>query len=270
MATQTKAPTPPTIDEPSTLSRKLSGIWFVDFYRSAVGKKYVMAITGIVLMGYVIAHMVGNLKLYLGAAELNHYGEFLRDLLVPILPRTVTLWLMRIALLGATVLHVHAAIALTEMNRKARTTKYQGKREFLAADFASRTMRMTGIIVLLFVVFHLADLTWGSANPDFVRGDPYNNMVASFQRVPVAILYIVANIALGFHLYHGAWSLFQSMGINNRRFNAWRRSFAVGFTAIVVGANLTFPIAIVTGLVDYDEGARQDVIEHAGATADHG
>jgi succinate dehydrogenase / fumarate reductase cytochrome b subunit len=119
----------------------------------------------------------------------------------------------------------------------------------LAADFASRTMRWSGVIVLLFVVFHLLDLTWGPANPDFRDGDPYHNVVVSFQRWPVAIVYIVANLALALHLYHGAWSLFQSMGWSHPRWNAWRRRFAVAFMVVVAGGNITFPIVVLTGAV---------------------
>ena len=133
---------------------------------------------------------------------------------------------MRIVLIGAFFGHIVAAYQLTRMNQKARPTKYQSKRDYVAANFASRTMRWTGIIVALFVVFHLADLTWGSANPNFVRGDPYDNLFNSFDRVPVAIIYIVAMLALGFHIFHGAWSMFQSLGLNNPRWNIWRRYFA--------------------------------------------
>jgi succinate dehydrogenase / fumarate reductase cytochrome b subunit len=222
--------------------------WALDFYRSAVGKKYVMAITGIIWMGYVLAHMIGNLKIYLGPEELNHYAEFLRELLVPILPRTVTLWLMRSVLIVALVLHVHAAYALTRMNRQSRPVRYQASRDYIAANFAARTMRWTGVIVLLFIAFHLADLTWGFANPDFVRGDVYHNVVESLSFLPTATFYILANLALGLHLYHGAWSMFQSMGINNPRFNHWRRYFAVAFAALITVGNLSFPVAILLGL----------------------
>ena len=109
------------------------------------------------------------------------------------------------------------------MNRKARPVRYQSPRDYVAANFASRTMRWTGVIVGLFVIFHLLDLTWGTANPNFVRGDPYDNLFDGFERVPVAIVYILANIALGVHLFHGVWSMFQSLGWNNPRFNVWRR-----------------------------------------------
>jgi succinate dehydrogenase / fumarate reductase cytochrome b subunit len=110
-------------------------------------------------------------------------------------------------------------------------------------------MRWTGIIVLLFLAYHLADLTWGWVNPDFVRGEVYDNLVASLSNPIVALFYLAANAALGVHLYHGAWSLFQSLGINSPRFNPWRRLFAITFAVITVGGNLSFPIAVQLGIV---------------------
>ena len=221
----------------------------VELYRSALGKKYVMAITGIMLMGFVFAHMVGNLKMYLGAEDFNHYGHFLRELLVPILPRTVALWGLRLGLVAAFVLHIHAAYSLTVMNRRAREVKYQSPRDYIAANFASRTMRWTGVIVGLFLVWHLFDLTFTGTGYHYVRGMPYENVSESFSRIPVAALYVVANLALGVHLFHGAWSLFQSMGWNNPRFNTWRRNFAAAFAAIIVIGNVSFPIAVLAGVV---------------------
>jgi succinate dehydrogenase / fumarate reductase cytochrome b subunit len=223
--------------------------WPLDLYRSSVGKKYAMALSGIVLMAYVLLHMVGNLKLYLGAESLNAYGEWLRVVGEPALPRETLLWLTRAVLLVALGVHLHAAYALTVINRRARPERYHSRRDYSAADFASRTMRWTGVIVLLFVVFHLLDLTWGAANPGYVEGDVYRNVVASFQRWPVALAYVAANLALGVHLYHGAWSLFQSMGWNDRRVNRWRRNFALAFTAAVVVGNVSLPVAVVTGAV---------------------
>ena len=132
------------------------------------------------------------------------------------------------------------------INRHARPENYRSKRDYVAADFASRTMRWTGIIVLLFVVFHLLDLTWGPTNPDFISGDPYHNVVASFERVPVALVYVIANLALGVHLYHGAWSLFQSMGW----VRPWRRQFATVFAGLIVVANVSFPLAVLFGVVE--------------------
>ena len=225
------------------------GPFLVDLYRSSVGKKYVMALTGLAILGFVFFHMLGNLKMYLGADDFNHYGERLRELLVPFVPRTVALWLLRVGLIGAVGLHVLSAYQLTVINRKARATKYQGRRDYLAANYASRTMRWSGVIVGLFLVWHLFDLTFTGTGYHYVRGLPYENVALSLGRAWNAVIYIVANLALGFHLFHGTWSLFQSMGWNNPRFNAWRRGFAAAFTALVVIGNLSFPIAVLTGVV---------------------
>ncbi len=223
--------------------------WPLAFYRSAVGKKWVMAVTGIVLLGYVLLHMLGNLKLYLGAAEINSYAEGLRTVGEPFLPRSGALWIVRVLLISAFVLHIHAAYSLTQMNRRARPVPYQSPRHYIAATYAARTMRWSGVIVGLYVLYHLADLTWGWANPDFKKGDVYHNVVVSFQQWPVALLYIVANLALGFHIYHGAWSLFQSLGINNPRFNPARRWFATAFAAVIVAGNVSFPVMVLAGVV---------------------
>jgi succinate dehydrogenase / fumarate reductase cytochrome b subunit len=242
--------TPPRRGATPIRAARGRGPQIVRFYRSAVGKKWVMAVTGVVLMGFVLAHLVGNIKLYLSKEEMNLYGEALRDMPGHLLPRTWLLWTIRLVLIAAFVLHIHAAVALTALNRKARPDRYRSSRDYVAADFASRTMRWTGVIVALYVLFHLADLTWGNANSEFVRGDPYNNLVYSLQRVPVAVVYVLANVALAIHLYHGAWSLFQSLGINNPRYNALRRRFAQGFAAVILVGNVSFPVAVQLDLVD--------------------
>jgi succinate dehydrogenase / fumarate reductase cytochrome b subunit len=223
--------------------------FLVRFWRSAVGKKWLMAISGILLLGYVLAHMIGNLKVFLGEEHINDYAEWLRDLGEPVFPRTWVLWAMRTALIAAFFVHIVAAYQLTRMNLAARAVRYQSQRDYVVANFASRTMRWTGIIVALFVVFHLLDLTWGNANPDFVLGDPYHNLFATFERVPVAIVYIVAMLALGLHIFHGAWSMFQSLGLNNPRYNIWRRWFAVAFAAVITAGNVSMPLLITTGAV---------------------
>jgi succinate dehydrogenase / fumarate reductase cytochrome b subunit len=206
--------------------------WLIEFYRSAVGKKWVMAITGIALIGYIVAHALGNLKVYFGPEEINHYGEALRDLGGALVPRTHLLWLLRFGLLGAAILHIHAAYSLTYTNWKARGGRYRD-RDYAVVTYASRTMRFSGTVILFFLLFHLADLTWGTAPaaPDvWVRGEVYANLVESFSRTWVAGLYIVANLALGLHLFHGIWSLFQSLGWNNPRFNLWRKRLAAALT----------------------------------------
>ena len=249
MATTIDRP-PPTPVHPRPSRR---APWPVEFYRSAVGKKWVMAVSGIALIGFVFFHALGNLKVYFGPDDFNHYGEWLRTILVPFLPRTVFLWLLRIGLITAFAFHIHSAYSLTRMNRRARGGGYVQERDWQAADFASRTMRWTGVIVALFLIFHLADLTWGMANPDFVRGDVYRNFAATFSRPGVSAIYLVGNVALGIHLFHGTWSLFQSLGLNNPRWNKWRRGFALGVAALITGMNVMFPISVMTGIVDPDD-----------------
>lgn len=237
----------------ATRSRKRR-MFLVDFYSTAVGKKYVMAITGIGLMGFVLFHMIGNLKMYFGPADYDAYAEFLKKLLYPIAPKEYVLWGLRAGLLGMLILHLHAAYSLTMLNRRARPVRYQSSRDYQVANFASRTMRLTGIVVLAFIIWHLLDLTFGVVNEvgadgEFVRANVYDNVVRSFERIPVSIFYIIANILLGIHLFHGAWSIFQSMGWNNPRFNKWRRGFATGFAAVVVVGNVSFPVAVMAGIV---------------------
>ena len=228
--------------------------FLVDIYATAVGKKYAMAISGIALMGFVLFHMIGNLKMYFGAAELNEYAEFLKKLLYPLAPKESVLWILRLGLIGMLALHLHAAWSLTVLNRQARPVRYQSARDYKEASLASRSMRLSGIVVLLFVVWHLLDLTFGVVNTigadgEFVRAEVYANVVRSFERWPVAVFYIVANLLLGLHLSHGAWSIFQSLGWNNPRFNAWRVAFARGFAAVVVIGNVSFPVAVLVGIV---------------------
>ena len=237
-----------------TREPKARAPWPIEFYRSAIGKKWVMALTGILLMGFVFAHMVGNLKAFMGADDLNHYGEWLRMLFAPPLPRTWFLWIMRIGLIATFALHIHAAASLTLMNRRAQAPdRLVQPRDWQAANAASRSMRLTGVVILLLLIFHLTDLSWGQTNPDFVRGDVYRNLVASLERPVVAVTYILFVLALGVHLLHGSWSLFQSLGVNNPRWNSWRRGFAIGFAAVVTAGYLVVPIAVLTGAISADD-----------------
>ena len=226
--------------------------WPVQFYRSAVGKKWVMGVTGIMLMGFIFGHMIGNLKMYQGAHALNVYGEFLREIAYPLLPRTMFLWIVRLGLIGAFAFHIHAAFTLTRMNQKANAGGYKQSRDWQMATIASRSMRWTGTIILLYLFWHLADFTWGWVNPDFVRGDVYRNVQASLTGVIPAAIYLVANVALGIHLLHGSWSMFQSLGLNNPKYNGVRKSFALGFAGIVTLGNLSFPLAVVSGAASDD------------------
>ena len=225
--------------------------------RSAVGKKAVMAVSGIVLFGFVLGHMAGNLKLYLGRYadgphageyEIDVYGEGLREIGTPILGPGQALWIVRAVLLGAVALHIWSAWLLTRLSWSARPERY-AKLAPVQSTYAARTMRWGGVILALFVLFHLADLTFGWANPAFEPGRVRDNLVASFQRLPVAGLYVLANLALGLHLFHGVWSLFQSLGWNHPRFNPWRRVLAASFAALVTAGNVSFPIAVLAGAV---------------------
>ncbi len=234
--------------------------FLLDLYSTAVGKKYVMGITGIAMMGFVLFHMIGNLKMYAGAADLDHYAHFLQTLLYPLAPKGWVLWILRGGLISMLFLHLHAAWSLTVLNRHARPVKYQNKRDYQIANFASRSMRWTGMVVLAFIVWHLLDLTFGVVNSEAGKmithpGDEesvkavYASIVYTFQRTPVALFYVVANVLLGIHLFHGAWSIFQSFGLNNPRFNSWTRAFATGFATIVVVGNVSFPISVMAGIV---------------------
>ena len=224
--------------------------WVRDFLGSSVGKKAVMAVTGIVLFGFVLAHMVGNLKLYQGAEKMDAYAHWLREIGTPGLPPSGVLWILRLILLLAVALHFWSAAQLTIDNRRARPVRYR-QHQAVKADYASRTMVWGGVIIALFVIYHLAHFTWGFAwaHPDFVYGSVYHNVVTGFRVWWVSAFYIVAQVALGFHLYHGLWSLFQSLGLNNPRFNPWRRHFARVFAVVISVANISFPIAVLTGVV---------------------
>lgn len=230
--------------------------WPIAFYRSAVGKKWVMALTGIGLILFVVAHMIGNWKIFLpdidGVPEIDIYAEALRSMFFPYLPEHVALWLLRVGLIGMFLLHVHAAYALTVINHRARPEEYRGPRHYVAASYASRTMRWSGVIFGAFLLFHLADFTWGiapAAPETWEHGEVYANFVATFSRPPVTIFYVVAMVLLGLHLYHGAWSMFQSLGINHPVFNRVRRWFAIGLAVLVTVGNSVMPLAVLLGFV---------------------
>ncbi|MCP3934471.1 MAG: succinate dehydrogenase cytochrome b subunit [Actinomycetia bacterium] len=231
--------------------------WPIQFYRSAVGRKWVMGVTGLMLLGFVVVHMLGNFKAYISPESIDHYGEALRDMGGHLVPRTHLLWAMRLGLIGAFALHIHAALSLTLMSRRSNPQsgidgqkKYAGNQDYIAANFASRTMRWTGPIIVLYILFHLADLTWGTRSDEFVRGEPYHNMVDSMSSLPVAIIYIVANLAVAIHIFHGTWSAMQSIGINNPRINGIRKPVSMGLAALVLVGNLSFPIMVQAGVLD--------------------
>lgn len=223
-------------------------MWFSDLARTAVFKKAIMAVTGVILFGWLVAHMAGNLKIFLGPAKFNHYAEFLREMGTPLLPESGALWISRVVLLISVGLHIWAATALTLQNRRARPIDYQ-ERHGVQLDYAARTMRVSGVLIAFYILYHLMDLTFGTVHAGFVPGDPYANVVGGFQVLPVALVYIGANTLLGFHLYHGLWSFFQSLGWNHPAYNAWRRHFAITFSLVVSLGFISVPLAVLLGVV---------------------
>ncbi len=212
-------------------------------FDSSIGKKVVMAVTGLILFGFVIGHMIGNLQVFLGAKALNDYSLFLHDFL-----HGAGLWIARAVLLVSVVLHIWAAYSLTVMNRAARQVGY---REWKAREstYASRTMRWSGVLLLAFIIYHLLHFTTGTLHPDFVPGDVYHNVIVGLRQAPAAIFYIIAMVALGFHLYHGSWSMLQTLGLNHPRWNKLRFAVSVALAAVVVVGNLSFPATILAGIL---------------------
>ncbi len=210
---------------------------------STIGRKIVMAVTGVVLFGFVVLHMVGNLQLYLGPTVMNEYAVFLREIL-----HGAGLWVARAILLAAVVLHVWAAVSLTRLDLGARPVGY---REWRAAEstYASRTMRWSGAFLAVFIVYHLLDFTFGTVNPGFEEGNVYRNVVASFRIVPVAGFYVVAMCLLGMHLKHGTLSLLRTLGLSHPRHEAIARRALTVIAAVVVVANISFPLAVLLGVV---------------------
>ena len=225
-----------------------SRTWFGAFWGTAIGKKAVMALTGAFLFGWIFLHMLGNLKLYLGAEHLNAYAKFLITMGAPALPDYAALWVSRALLLIAVILHIVAATQLTLMNNAARPVAYRD-REYVVGTYAARTMRWGGVIILLFVIYHLLHFTTGTVHPNFIEHDVYHNVVTGFQVWWVSAFYIIANLALGLHLYHGLWSMFNSVGWNNPKFNHWKKVFATAFALVITIGNLSFPIAVLIGIV---------------------
>jgi succinate dehydrogenase / fumarate reductase, cytochrome b subunit len=210
-------------------------------WRSTVGKKIVMAVTGLIMVAFVIAHVAGNLLVFAGPEKINAYGAFLKG--TPEL-----LWTERVVLLVAVTLHIVAAVQLTLIEKASRPVPY-AKREYQAATFASRVIRWGGVLLALFIVFHILDMTTGTVHPDFVDGDVYHNIVAGF-RVPwVAAFYVLAMIALGLHLYHGAWSSFRTLGITQPSAHPLRRRVVALVSIVIAALFASIPLAVVTGIL---------------------
>ena len=232
------------------------------FLRSSLGLKIVMALTGVALFGFVVAHMIGNLQVYMGPEALNAYAVLLRAL-----GHGAALWVARAVLLVSVLLHIWSAWRLTQMNNAARAVGYREK-VYREATYASRTMRWSGVIVLLFIVYHLLHFTIGvhAVHPQFVHGDAYHNFVTGFQNPLVSGFYILAMLALGLHLYHGAWSFMQTLGLSHPKYNHLRHAFASLITLVVVAGNISFPVAVLAGLLRDDVPERPRLAQSAPAS----
>jgi succinate dehydrogenase / fumarate reductase cytochrome b subunit len=217
--------------------------WALSFLRSSIGLKLVMAVSGVILFGFVLVHMLGNLQVYLGPTLLDEYGRTLRSL-----GHGGLLWVARGGLLLAAIAHVWSAYCLTRLNQKARPQGYR-ERVNLESTLASRTMRWSGVVVLVFVVYHLLHFTIGTVHPDFIEGAVNHNFVTGLRVVWVAVFYMVATLLLGLHLYHGVWSMLQTVGLSHPRYDRLRKQAAAVFAVVVTVGNLSFPIAVLTGVV---------------------
>ncbi|GGM45807.1 succinate dehydrogenase [Micromonospora sonchi] len=209
-----------------------------------------MAVTGILLVLFLIAHMLGNLKIFTGAVSFNHYAEWLREIGAPLLPSAGFLWLQRVGLLVAVLLHIWAATVLALRARAARPVRYAHRKK-VQGSYAARTMRWGGVIILLFVIYHILDLTTGTLNPVGDPARPYANVVADFApgRWYVTLFYTLAIVALGFHLRHGVFSALRSLGQQTPRGEQRARAVALVFAVALCVGYLVVPFAVLTRLV---------------------
>lgn len=212
-----------------------------ELVRTTVGQKLLLAATGIVLFLFVVGHLLGNLQIYRGPEALNAYAAFLHANPGP-------LWVARLLLLFSVGVHIVYAVRLAWRNWRTRPVSY-ARRRYRAADPAARSMIFTGPVIAAFVMYHLAHLTFGRVHPDFVSADVYHNVVAGFRVPLVAALYIVANILLALHLYHGLWSLTQTFGLAHRRWDGLRRGVATVIAAAIGLGNVSIPLAVWLELV---------------------
>lgn len=217
--------------------------------RSTIGKKVIMAVTGLIWVGYVVVHMYGNLKVFFGPEYFDHYAEGLRVFGEPILGRLHFLFIARVVLIGSIGAHVWAAVSLTRQAQIARPQRYIMTKR-VEADYASLTMRWGGVAIFFFVLYHLAHLTWGVPliHNDYHRGEAYRNLVIGFQNPVNVALYLVGVTALGFHLYHGTWSMFQTLGLVNRESTPPIRGLAWALAILVPVGFAIVPISVMLGI----------------------
>ena len=211
---------------------------------TTVGKKALLAVSGAILFGFVIQHMVGNLQVFLGPEAFNSYAATMKSL------GAIT-WGVRALLLVALVTHVYLVVQLYKRSLAARPVAYRVKKN-IATSYAGATMKYSGPALLLYILFHLAHFTYPGLSlggHQFSQIDVYGNFVASFQLPWVTLLYVVANLLLGMHLYHGAYSLLQSLGLNHPRYNARAKQGARAFAFLVTAGNVVMPLSVLFGII---------------------
>lgn len=219
-------------------------------YRTSIGKKMLLAASGAVILLWVIGHMVGNLKVWLSQREIDGYAEFLRRMGEPIFPHTVFLWIIRVVLTAAFVVHVSLAIDLSVRNRRARQVRYDHPGH-VQADIPAVTMRWGGLTIALFVIFHLANFTWGWIHPGYryVSGAVYQNAVGNFNQWWMVVIYVAAMVALALHIYHGTWSIFQTFGLNSGRWDRLIRRGASTVALVVFVGFVSVPVGVLVGAI---------------------
>jgi succinate dehydrogenase / fumarate reductase, cytochrome b subunit len=213
----------------------------VSFWRSTIGMKVVMAVTGLMLIGFVVGHVAANLLVFGGPQAINQYAVSLRDL-------GPLLWVARIGLLLAAILHIVVAVRLSRLRATARPVGYE-KLEPQVSTFASRTIRIGGFVLAFFIIFHILHFTLGTVHPDFRDLQPYHNMVVGFQYWWVVAIYLVAMGFLGLHLYHGVWSSFRTLGVSRGTFHPLRRRAALVFAVAIWLGFTIIPVAIFAGML---------------------
>ena len=235
-------------------------------FASSIWKKFIAAITGLIMFGFLIGHAAGHMKIFTGAdaagiPHIDHYGQFLKDFGAPALPPMLALWGARTFLLGAVVLHVVTVILLSDQNKKARPVGYVKKKRAMASP-AALYMMVTGSAILVFIVLHILHFTTGSLPllGEHKHGAVYGNMMASFSIWWVALAYVIMMIVIGFHLYHGVWSLFQTLGLDNPDRNMYLRAFAILFAIVLTVMFSIIPLSFLSGQMPEAAGYSQELL----------
>lgn len=209
---------------------------------SSVGKKAVMAVTGLIMVAYLITHVLANLLVFQGPIKIDAYSAFLHG-------TGGALWGARLVLIAALVLHVVAAVQLADRRQEARPVGYSSGYAPQVSTVASRTIRWGGALILIFLIYHILHFTVGSAHPSFVEGDPYHNIATGFHNPVVVIFYLLAMVAVGLHLYHGIWSSGRSLGVSQPSPRPLRHSLALVLALLVWLGFSVIPIAVYAGMV---------------------